>query len=657
MKKRLLILLILLSGVSNLYAQLNKSYFYYRGRNYIVQEQYREAIESLNVLLRVEPKEFEGYFLRGVAKYNLDDLTGALTDFSKAIDENPAYTQAFQYRAITHSRMGMYNEALEDFHKAITFRPNEAGSYYSRGVTFFLNRQFEKSVEDFSSFLRIEPLQPEGYVSRGTSYLYMKDTVQAMNDYNRAVKVNPYWSDAFLRRGLLLLIQKDFEKSVSDFSQAVKIDTTLALGYFYRGVAKNNLNDIYGALFDFDKSIQNDSTSAIAYYNRAILRSSIGDYNNAIDDYTKIAESNSQNVLVYYNRAAVYAQIGEYQKAIEDYSRAIEIYPDFANAYRYRSQLKGISGDITGAKADQKIAENKIQEYRTKMNDSTFSVYADTSKQFNKILSFDANDLNKNKTFSDIRSRQGEIAILPMYRFTIAVPDTAFQAKRREKYQNRKLTEFIDKSYITGLQLRNTPTDLSYEYVEYVDNRNDNPTSWNNLFSKGITQTLLSQYNNAMEYWNKAIEQKPEEAASFINRAVTQAEMIEFIASLEGSYQAVNIANDPTTRLRQKERSERFDYSQAIADLNQAAELMPELPHIYFNLANLLYLSDDIPQAIEMYNKAIELYPLFGEAYYNRAMMQLSLGENTKACLDLSLAGEMGVDRAYQVIRATCTSK
>ena len=48
-----------------------------------------EAIRVLNILLRADPDAAEGYFLRGVAKFNLDDLLGADTDFSAAIVKTP----------------------------------------------------------------------------------------------------------------------------------------------------------------------------------------------------------------------------------------------------------------------------------------------------------------------------------------------------------------------------------------------------------------------------------------------------------------------------------------------------------------------------------------------------------------------------------------
>ncbi|MEG2865600.1 MAG: hypothetical protein RR858_05380, partial [Mucinivorans sp.] len=82
--KRFFFALLLSCSLLTANAQLDKPYFYLRGRDYIMDGQYREAIESLNLLLRSLPKEYEGYFLRGVAKYNLDDLSGALQDFTSA---------------------------------------------------------------------------------------------------------------------------------------------------------------------------------------------------------------------------------------------------------------------------------------------------------------------------------------------------------------------------------------------------------------------------------------------------------------------------------------------------------------------------------------------------------------------------------------------
>ena len=80
-------------------AQYNREYFFWMGRSSMMNNDYQEAIRTLNTLLRFDEDAFEGYFLRGIAKYNLDDLLGAEADFSTAIRLNPVYTQAYTYRA------------------------------------------------------------------------------------------------------------------------------------------------------------------------------------------------------------------------------------------------------------------------------------------------------------------------------------------------------------------------------------------------------------------------------------------------------------------------------------------------------------------------------------------------------------------------------
>ena len=71
----------------------------------VMDSRYREAIETLNILLRADPDAYEGYFWRGIAKYHLDDLLGAERDFTLTLAKNPVYTNAYQFRALTRSRL------------------------------------------------------------------------------------------------------------------------------------------------------------------------------------------------------------------------------------------------------------------------------------------------------------------------------------------------------------------------------------------------------------------------------------------------------------------------------------------------------------------------------------------------------------------------
>lgn len=672
MKRLLAALFLLLSvclhGGGEAFAQLNKPYFFYKGRELIVSGDYREAIEMLNLLLRTETKEYEGYFLRGVAKYNLDDLLGAEADFTSAIAVNPVYTMAYQYRAITRSRMGNYNDALRDYQYAVELRPNMPAVYYSRGVTYFLSQQFEKAVEDFSRYLRSTPSDVNALTNRGTCYLYLKDTTRAYADFNRAVEINPYEADGYVRRGLLEVAQNKNIEGIRDLTQALSIDSTQSVAYFYRAYAYVNESQPMRALADFDKAIEYDSTNSVTYFNRAILRSQIGDYNRAIEDYDRVAMYNPGNVLVFYNRASVKIQVGDYRGAITDYTRAIELYPDFANAYLYRSQLKAALRDFKGAEADRRIAETQIEEYRRKLSDSTFTSFADTSRQFDKLLSFDA-DFGNN----ELRSMRGDVRhnvrLMPVFRISFAAKDTAAVYNPRN-YRNARLEGYLAELAATAtgksavgagyrFDLTGNPAAgiVPDDSIASWDAANGTPVSWEENFLKGVTQTLLRQYASGLSYYRRAARVADDNPLVYLNRGAAQAEMIEFIASLEGNnvMQQISIhTDDPAARLLQTQARRTYDYSEAIADTRRAAQLMPELPQAYFNLGNMLCLSGDLPGAFEQYTKAIERFPYFAEAYYNRGLVQIFMQDTQKGCLDLSKAGELGLDEAYEVLKRYC---
>ena len=633
-------------------AQYNREYFFWMGRTCMMNHNYQEAIRTLNTLLRVDDDAYEGYFLRGIAKYNLDDLIGAEADFSTAIHYNPVYTQAYTYRAITRSRLGNYDDALQDFQEAIELRPDLPGPYYSRGVTRLLNQQFELAIADFDKFIRQENKVADAYICRGLSYLHLKDTVQAYENFNRAIRTNREDPNGYNRRGGLYMTQKRFEEAEADFNKAIECDSTYLLSYFNRALVYSDTNRPMPALADFDKVIQLDSTNSLTYFNRAMLRAQIGDYNRALEDYDKVALYSPNNVLVYYNRASVHAQLGHLEEAVQDYSSAIELYPDFANAYIYRGQLREFLRDPKGAKQDRETAQRKIAEYKKRLSDSTYSIYADTTQHFDRLLSFDSKFVGS--SFERITGRSGgheEMRLLPLFKFTLMQPDTLpvvepYRLQRVEDFKQRIGNGLMTLSCRTSDIAADSLMQFDRDYVEALRAEN----SWTVLFQRGITQSLIKQYTNSVNTLTAAIELNPSNPFLYLNRSTTRAEMIDFISSIDNSYQRITIDSDPANRLNNNSKRT-YSYDEAIADLNKALKLFPDFAHLYYNRANLQALSGNLPDAFEDYSKAIALNPSFAEAYYNRGVVQIFMKDTRKGCLDLSKAGELGILSAYELLK------
>lgn len=641
-------------------AQYNKEYFYWLGRQMMMQNDYHEAIRTLNTLLRFDDSAYEGYFLRGIAKYNLDDLLGADEDFTIAISKNPVFTTAYTYRAITRSRMGNYDDALKDFKEAIDLRPDLPNPYYSRGVTRLLNQQFREAIEDFDKFIAQERKVADAYINRGVCYLYLKDTLRAYENFDTAIRTNRENPDSYNRRGALYMQQQRFEEAERDFDMAVRYDSTHIPSLFNRALVYSETNRPMQSLGDFDRVIALDSTNSLTYFNRAILRSRIGDYNRALEDYDKVAHYSPENVLVYYNRAILYTQLGELEQAVEDYSKAIELYPDFANAYLNRSTLRYALRDAKGGKRDHDIAQRKIAEYKSRLSDSTYSIYADTTRRFDRLLSFDAK--LSGSTFNRITTRREEsgdnLALLPLFRFTFIAADSTAKELPTMRRQSQRVTDFVASMENPLLKLSRRDSNLPADSLVATERRTAkalqqevaSDRKWRSLFAYGIAQSLIKQYTAAVNTFTAAIDENPANPFLYLNRSTTRAEMIDFISSIDNSYQRITIDSDPASRLKNNS-ARTYNYDEAIADLNKAIKLYPDFAFAYYNRANLNAISGALPEAYDDYSRAIELNPHFAEAYYNRGLIQIFMKDTRKGCLDISKAGELGIAQAYEVLR------
>jgi hypothetical protein len=54
------------------------------------------------------------------------------------------------------------------------------------------------------------------------------------------------------------------------------------------------------------------------------------------------------------------------------------------------------------------------------------------------------------------------------------------------------------------------------------------------------------------------------------------------------------------------------------------------------------------------FSKAIEINPKYTQAYYSKGISRIAIGQKDSGCLDLSKAGELGSEKAYEVIKKNC---
>lgn len=655
--------ILLCASLHELHAQYDKDMFMMRGRVALSEGKYAQAIENFNVLSQLDTADYWTFFFRGIAKYNLGDLRGAKTDFDRSVRLNPIFTNGYHYRGITESRFGNYESALADLQQAIDLRPGYIGLYFSRGVTYFLAQQFDKAIKDFDRYIRKEPKDPSAYLNRGASYLFLGDTIKAVNDYNKAIKLDRFDPEGYVRRGRLYASQKMHDLAIEDMNKAIELDTSNTFAYFNRAIMYYEQEKYQDAMNDLNRVLEDEPGNALTLYNRGLISAQLGAYDDALNDMDRVLNINPENVLAYFNRASIFIEMGMYENALEDYDRAIGLYPDFAKAYMNRSYVKNLLGRYKDAKRDYDTAQKKVAEYRAK-NVSDAGSFADTTRKYSSLLSLDAEFAKKDFNDELLQHRDIDIRLRSFYKFVLTGEKDNVSYALNRGYENPLIGRFENELPV-GTAVRNVDMTLPEKELQKVE-----AAAWEGdatpekLFLRALYDNDGKQFNSALNYYGQAIDAASENASGFdalypafyhMNRGVLRAEMIEFISSIENNVQVLSMDDSGNTRARVRDQVVRqYDYTDAIDDMKRAAEIVPDLPYVYFNLGNLYCLSSEHINSIENYTKAIDLYPYMGDAYFNRGLVLIYLKDKEKGCIDLSRAGELGVQDAYGVIKKYC---
>jgi tetratricopeptide (TPR) repeat protein len=418
---------------------------------------------------------------------------------------------------------------------------------------------------------------------------------------------------------------------------------------------------------DLNRVLEDEPGNALTLYNRGLISAQLGAYEDALSDMDRVLNINPDNVLAYFNRASIFIEMGMYKDALEDYDRAIELYPDFAKAYMNRAYVKNLMGDLTSSKKDYDTAQKKVREYRDR-NAADQVSFADTTKKYSSLLTLDAEFAKKDFNDELLQHRDIDIRLRPLYRFVLTGVKDDTRYALNQGYENALVARF-ENGLPVGVSVMNSDVTLTADQLAQVEQ-----AAWvggepdaQDYFLRALYDYNGKQFNSALDYYGKAVDEAGEDVGSIerlyssfyhINRGALRAEMIDFISSIESNVQVLSMDDSGNTRARVKDQvSRRYDYSDAIRDMTAAAEIVPDIPYIYYNLGNLYCLSSEHISSIENYSKAIELYPYMGDAYFNRGLVLIYLKDKEKGCIDLSRAGELGVKDAYGVIKKYCENE
>ena len=123
---------------------------------------------------------------KGVAHYESKEYDQAIAEYSKAIEINPNYADAYYNRGLVYDDLKEYSQAIADYSKAIEINPNYADAYYNRGLIHYNLKEYDQAIADYSQAIEINPNYANAHYNRGLVYDNLEEYEQAILDIEKA---------------------------------------------------------------------------------------------------------------------------------------------------------------------------------------------------------------------------------------------------------------------------------------------------------------------------------------------------------------------------------------------------------------------------------------------------------------------------------------
>lgn len=190
-------------------------------------QQYDEALVSAEKVLKLEPLNVEGLFMKGLTMKYIGDTASAVTAFQTAIEQNADHIDAYMQLA-----------------------------------DIFAAAKEKIAIQYYDNALRIDSLTYEALMGKASFYHqnYTNENgllPKVKEAYERVILHHPQEVDALFNYGLFYMEEENYEQAQHFFDITIKYDPQFGDAYYFKGEALEKLGRTKEAVTAYENAVQN----------------------------------------------------------------------------------------------------------------------------------------------------------------------------------------------------------------------------------------------------------------------------------------------------------------------------------------------------------------------------------------------------------------
>jgi tetratricopeptide (TPR) repeat protein len=238
---------------------------------YLDNDESKRSIKTLEKALEIQPKNTHLLLVHAEISHILKQYDQGLISAENVLKQEPQNIEGLFMKGILLKDMGDTINAINNFQTAVEQDADHFDSYIELGNLFY-KRGNPIALQYYKNALRVDSTN---YLAlKGVAHFYHQSGAleEAKVAYERMIYHHPQEADGSYNYGLLYMELEDYEKAHNFFNVAVQYDPQFGEAYYYKAMASEKMGKIADAITDYKNAESNSSKNRRARASAALAR-------------------------------------------------------------------------------------------------------------------------------------------------------------------------------------------------------------------------------------------------------------------------------------------------------------------------------------------------------------------------------------------------
>lgn len=211
---------------------------------------------------------------------------------------------------------------------------NEPNDLMNQGWDLYNNQQYQEAINYYDQAINLNPNFVEAWLAKAIALYDLEKYEEAITSLDEVINLDQTNADAYGMRGAIHILMKNQEKGISDLQKAAAL------------YQSQNQQQAYQDTLELLQIVQSESFNQTEQTEQT----------ETTEDANNVVNFEEDNPYLYFDQGYSFYESKQYEEAINSFSKAIEIKPDFAEAYGLRGGVYFALGNKEEALSDLEIA-------------------------------------------------------------------------------------------------------------------------------------------------------------------------------------------------------------------------------------------------------------------------------------------------------------